>query len=60
MGFKLGKEYDIDAHGVEWQHLSPFKTKPPLYAWYVVSDKGKEKWEELSYIALERIKSQTK
>lgn len=58
MGFKLGREYDIDQHGLySWEHLSPFKTKPPLYAWYIVGPEDLDKWEELSFLALSKIKS---
>ena len=38
MCFKLGKEFPIENYEVsEWAHLSPFKTKPPLKAWYILT-----------------------
>lgn len=59
MGFKLGKEFDIDVQGVkEWSYLSPFKTKPPLYAWYVLDQKEMDHWPRLTELAYSKLKSE--
>jgi len=61
MGFKLGKDYDIAAHGVrKWEFLSPFKTKPPLKAWYIVPHQEGKIWSELTDVAFSAIKKELK
>jgi hypothetical protein len=58
MCFKLGKEYGIEGHGItDYDFLSPFKNKPPMYAWYMVGDHHKSTWEELAYVALEAMRN---
>lgn len=57
MCFKLGKEFNIDAAGVSsWEHLSPFKTKPPLTAWYFIGYEDKHLWSTFAEQALNLIK----
>lgn len=61
MGFKLGKEYDIAAHGSKkWSYLSPFKTKPPMKAWYVLPKEEAHLWDELTNVAYSLLKKQLK
>lgn len=56
MTFKLGKQFDAASNGIfEVRHLSPFKTKPPLTAWYIISFDQKELWEPLAQMALDKI-----
>ena len=53
MGFRLGKEFDAEKFGLKTAHwLSPFKTKPPLKAWYIIDFEEEEFWEELAVMAL--------
>ncbi len=57
MCFKLGKNYDIEIHGItEWSYLSPFKTKPAMTAWYYVSYIHADTWKPLAIIALDKMK----
>ncbi len=57
MCFKLGKEYVIENHGIhDYDFLSPFKKKPPMYAWFIVGDRHQPVWEELAYVALEAMR----
>ncbi len=59
VGFKLGKEFDIDAYELSaWEHLSPFKTKPPLTAWYIIGIDDVHLWEEFGALAYEYIKAE--
>jgi TfoX/Sxy family transcriptional regulator of competence genes len=59
MVFKLGKEYDIESHGLsDWSWLQPFKNKGSMKAWYEIPDSEKARWEELANIALEKIKDE--
>ena len=54
MTFKLGKGYDIEQHGIhEYEHLAPFKAKPPMTAWFIVDDATH--WQTLATIALETM-----
>ncbi len=57
MCFKLGKEYAIEGHGItDYEFLSPFKNKPPMYAWFMVGDQDQSLWEELAHVALEAMR----
>ncbi len=57
MTFKLGKDYAIEDHEIaDFAFLSPFKTKPPMKAWYIISAKYMDKWESLTNIAYRKIK----
>ena len=59
MTFKLGKTFNAKANGIKKvRHLSPFKTKPPLKAWYIISSDQKNIWEDLTYLALEYIQQE--
>ena len=56
MCFKLGKEYPIEKHGVQaFSHLSPFKHKPPMMAWYIVG--AQQHWSDLMQVALEHMRN---
>lgn len=56
MGFKLGKGFDIEGEGVtEYEHLNPFKNKPPMYAWYMVPANQSDFWPVLAGIALQKM-----
>lgn len=55
MGFKLGKDFDPEAFGIDtWSYLSPFKQKPPMKAWFLIPFSEKEQWEKLANLALEK------
>lgn len=56
MTFKLGKDFDPEAKGIrQFSHLSPFKNKPPMKAWFIIPEPVF--WEDLAEIALERMQS---
>ena len=56
MCFKLGKEYPLEQHGVtSYHHLDPFNHKPPMTAWYVVSEIDQPAWDDLADAAFEKI-----
>lgn len=54
MTFKLGKGRDLkEEFGVEqYSFLSPFKNKPPMKAWYIISETYEKQWEILAVKAL--------
>lgn len=57
MGFKLGPEFDPSTFGLKnARPLNPFKTKPPLKGWYVVSADEYSFWGILTTMALEYTK----
>ena len=59
--FKLGKGFDISSYGIEsFEYLNPFKKKGPMLAWYVVEDKYKSTFEDLSKVALDHMKDTIK
>lgn len=59
VGFKLGKEFNIDGYELsQWEHLSPFKTKPPLTAWYIIGVDDVHVWEEFAALAFDYIKAE--
>ena len=54
MGFRLGKNFDAPKYGLKTARwLSPFKTKPPLKAWYIIDFSEADFWEELASMAME-------
>lgn len=59
MTFKLGKHFDAGSYGIKRiRHLSPFKTKPAMKSWYIISSNQKNLWEELANLALENIQQE--
>ena len=53
LGVRLGRDHDMAAEGLtEWQVLSPFKTKPPLKDWFVISPADRAHWARLARLAL--------
>ena len=59
MVFRLGKDYNAKEEGLtDWEHLSPFKDKPPMTGWYCVAYSQKNRWEELALAALETLRAE--
>ena len=59
MCFKLGKDYDLEAHGIsEFGFLSPFKNKPPMKGWYFINEDDASHWDDLAAVALEKMMKQ--
>ena len=59
MVFKLGRAFDPASYGLhEYQLLSPFKTKPPLRDWFEISAAHSDRWEELTRLALQRMRDE--
>ena len=54
--FKLGKGFLIEEYVDRFEFLSPFKNKPPMYAWYLVSEDDAHVWEDLAEVALENMR----
>ncbi len=58
MGFRLGNQFDPNKFGIiNPKPLSPFKTKPPLKGWVIVSFDEFTSWEMLTSMALEFTKT---
>lgn len=48
MGFKLGKGFPIESMGIQnYRHLSPFKNKAPMTAWFEIEYEESGHWETL-------------
>ena len=59
LGCRLGRDYPVSELGLtDWQHLAPFKTKPPMRDWIVAGEGDMAKWDELASEAL-RIARET-
>lgn len=58
MVFRLGRDWKPEDAGIrEWHHLSPFKSKPPLYDWFCITANDSDLWPELARMALSRMVS---
>lgn len=56
MVFRLGRDWKPENAGInEWEHLSPFKNKPPLYDWFCVTARDADLWGDLAAKALSRM-----
>lgn len=54
MCFRVGPHVNLsDMNIMNFEPLSPFKTKPPLKGWFYVDYSEKDKWEHLSEMALD-------
>ena len=54
LGCRVGRDYPIDALSIsDWQHLAPFKTKPPMKDWIVVGEGDLDAWERVMDAAYE-------
>ena len=53
MCFRLGKDFDLTPFGISYvKHLSPFKKKPPMKAWYLIDSEDSISWAPLAEAAL--------
>ena len=53
MGFRLGPKFDPLVYGLKnAKLLSPFKTKPPLKAWFMIDKHDSGHWNDLTELAL--------
>jgi ribosomal protein L24E len=57
MVFKLGKEFDPDAHGVEICVFNPFTNRSPLNGWFEIPYSEKDQWIPFTEKALTYLKS---
>ncbi len=58
MVFRLGDEFSPLAHNIKNPRLlNPFKNKPPLKGWFIIEYDQKNRWEELSGLAYEFVKT---
>lgn len=49
LGARVGREADVSMLGLShWQHLAPFKTKPPMKDWIVVGAADQAQWREVA------------
>ena len=58
LGCRLGRAFDIAALALsDWQHLAPFKTRPPMKDWIVAGLNDRARWHELALLALEAARA---
>jgi len=53
LGCRLGRAFDFNSLNLtDWQHLAPFKSKPPMKDWIVAGMGDVSRWTELADVAL--------
>ena len=53
LGCRLGREYPFETQGlIDWQHLAPFRSRPPMKDWIVAGMGDSARWEFLAEEAL--------
>lgn len=61
LGCRLGRDCSVDALGLsDWQHLAPFKTRPPMKDWIVVGVNDAAHWQRLIGLALDKARTARK
>ena len=54
LGVRLGRDTDFDALNMtNWQHLAPFRTKPPMKDWIVSGVADRARWPGLMDLAFD-------
>jgi hypothetical protein len=49
LGCRVGRATDLSQFNLtDWQHLAPFKSKPPMKDWIVIGPGNKELWGVLA------------
>lgn len=55
LGCRVGRDTNMGVFGLEeWQHLAPFKTKPPMKDWIVAGGRDVARWADLANYSLEK------
>ncbi|MEO0636820.1 MAG: hypothetical protein AAFY73_09260 [Pseudomonadota bacterium] len=53
LGARLGRDYPFEGLELsEWQHLAPFKTRPPMRDWIVTTHADVDRWPVIALEAL--------
>ncbi|MEM6914766.1 MAG: hypothetical protein AAF511_12395 [Pseudomonadota bacterium] len=53
LGCRVGRDLDLEALNLsDWQHLAPFKTRPPMKDWIVLGEGDRSRWDELAQLCL--------
>lgn len=59
LGGRIGRDRDVEALGLtDWQHLAPFKTKPPMKDWIVAGERDRDRWPEIANLCLDRARKE--
>ncbi len=57
LGGRIGREIDPATLGLrDWQHLAPFKTKPPMKDWIVAGIGDVDEWMPLTLFCLDKCR----
>jgi len=61
LGVRLGRDFDVESLKLaSWQHLTPFKSRPPMLDWILVGPEEAGRWGDLAALALERMRASIK
>lgn len=59
LGCKIGRNTVLPALGLEdWQHLAPFKSKPPMKDWIVLGEGDVARWSAAAALCLDLAKNE--
>ncbi len=58
LGLRIPRNVDLSEFALtDWQHLAPFKTRPPMKDWIVVGRRDRDKWAALGRLAYEQMET---
>ena len=61
LGLRLGRDFDVEALKLaDWEHLAPFKSRPPMVDWILVGSRHSDRWTELARLALKQMRKAAK
>tara|TARA_R110000796_G_scaffold162592_1_gene279376 strand:- start:17230 stop:17658 length:429 start_codon:yes stop_codon:yes gene_type:complete len=61
LAVRLGRDFEPESEGIhKYELLNPFKVKPPLKDWFVISFEEANKWPMLAEIALNQMRKELK
>lgn len=61
MTFRLGRDFDPESEGIHhYEFLNPFKNKPAMKDWFIISHDYADKWNLLAEIALAKLNTKFK
>ncbi|MEM7301582.1 MAG: hypothetical protein AAF468_10915 [Pseudomonadota bacterium] len=61
LGCRLGRNYPFETLNLShWQHLAPFKTRPPMKDWLLIGLDDLGQWQPLAETALDLARKGTR
>lgn len=58
LGCRIGRDTDLSQFNLsDWQHLAPFRSKPPMKDWIVIGSGNRERWGALAEHCLNNFRN---